>query len=420
MTGVTRRPLAAALVVGLLLAPRSLAACSPAVWWGDAFATAGRVPFIAVATPDTMRAGPGHRWHRGWLDFDDRPVHGQVMWVDRLVSSADPSLAAAVRRAGGRVVVVPRFMSCRSGSWQESARWLDVGMRGLFVARLREPEHWAGGVPTFDLDPAGRRWHGVPYVGAPGFGLRRDGVDDWLRPDELLDVLAVRPTLDELERDPDAAVAGLRHWEAAHPTLAAREPARGVLHVAERMRRDEHAKRRSVSMAGTWRVTVVLPAAPRGDPARTTDTTAFYVRTARRPRSHAGDSSSASGVYVQACAAPTERRLVGMRAWFNCRSPFANGGEGYVAVGDSVWAGADGRRHRAGSFDIVAGDEALLVRRNRLSMAWIDAARTDPRRFLPGTFTEWPDGRVTFDHVWDLPGPRVWRVTAVRVSTRVM
>ena len=408
------------LATALLLAPRAVAACSLDPGWGGAFAWPGYVQFVGVATPDTMRAGRGGNWYRWWLPFGGRSIHGQVVRVERLASSADPALAAAVRRAGGRIVVVPWAHSntCARMRWEWSARWLPDAARGLFVARLRDSEHWAGGVPTVDLSPAGLAYHGIPYVGEPGRARVMGWRTDWLTPDELLDLLAVRATYRDVERDPDAAVAPLRHWAAAHPELAAREPAKAMLASTERMVREEEVARRTLDLAGTWRMTVVLPVVRRAGDPRTADTTTFWVRTARRPE---GESDAGVvGLRARACVARSERRLVGMRPFLRCHGLLGVGAEGSVVVGDDVRTDAAGRRRRAGDFDVIGVGFMARWRRVGAARGRVIPAGVDPGQLRLGTFTEWPDGRATFESFPGPPGAWTGRATAVRVSATTL
>jgi len=239
-----RRPVAALSLAALLLVPRAAAACAMIPFPTSPFRPPGVVYFVGAATPDTMRAGPGRTWHGGWLDRlgltpRDRAIHGQVVRVRRLSPTADPALVAAVRRSGGRVVLVPwaNSTTCARMRWNRSARWLPDTARGLFTAQLRDRRHWAGGIPTFDLSP-----HGEPYDGSPVWSMERVG-QEWLTPNELLDLLALGTTHRDVRRDPDAAVAPLRRWATAHPTLARREPARSILESAEWAWRSERAAR---------------------------------------------------------------------------------------------------------------------------------------------------------------------------------
>lgn len=386
-----------------------------AEWWNP-FAGPGHVGFVGTATPDTMRAGRGRYWYGSWLPFGGRSIHGQVVRVERLSPSADPALAEAVRRSGGRIVVVPWAYSttCQRMRWEGSARWLAPDTRGLFGAWLRDRAHWADGVPTVDLRPGNPAYHGIPYTGEPGQARALVRPAPWLAPEELLGLLAVRPTYEDVSSEPDAAVAPLRRWAAANPTLATHEPAKSILASAERSARRARAARRMFDLAGTWRVTVVLPVMRRAGDPRTADTTTFWVRTARRPDRSEGE---ADGVRARACAALSERRLVGMRPWLNCHGLLGVGGEGSVAVGDGVRTDDAGRRRRAGSFDILGVGFMRRWRRVDGAGGRLLPPGADPGRLRLGTFTEWPDGRATFESFPGPPGASTGRATAVRVST---
>ena len=414
-----RRLLAGALLGALVLAPRMAAACSLASPWSNSTRRPERMNFLGAPTPDTVLAGAGAMppgsgpGHLGPTRAG-RPIHGQVVHVQRLSPTADPALAAAIERAGGRVVLVPWDYGpdCSPLPWGRSARWLADSARGLFAAAPRDPTHWANGIPTFDLTPVF-----VPYTGAPmpEFGARDGG--EWLAPDELFDLLTTLPTQDAVEERLDEAYAPLRAWLAANPGAADREPVREIVRHLEYTLSRLRTRRREVALAGTWRVTVVMPTADGG----TADSTTFYVRTSDRPTGTVGGSNAARGMYVHACAHASAAALAGMREYGGCRGDGTAGAEGYVAVGDSVWTDAEGRRARAGSFDLIAGDEALRRRYDRLSRQRIQSTTgDDPRRFLPGTFTEWPDGRVTFTLDADASGVPVPRVIAERLSTATM
>ena len=399
----------------LLLAPRVTEACASIPFPTSAFRTEGVVSFVGVATPDTARAGPGATWHGGWLDRlgltpRDRAIHGQVVRVRRLPPSAEPALVAAVRGSGGRVVLVPwaNSTTCARMRWDRSARWLPDTAQGLFTARLRDRRHWAGGLPTFDLSP----W-GEPYDGSPVWSMASVR-DRWLTPDELLDLLALGTTYRDVERDPDAAVAPLRRWAAANPVLATREPAKSILASAEYVARDARVSRRTLDLAGTWRVTVVLPVVRRAGDPRTADTTTFWVRTARRPE---GESDAGVvGLRARACVARSERRLAGMRPFLRCHGLLGVGVEGSVVVGDEVRTDAAGRRRRAGDFDVIG--VGFMARRRRVSGAGrrVFPPGVDLGQLRLGTFTEWPDGRATFESFPGPPGASIGRATAVRVS----
>ena len=417
---MTRSLLAGALVGALLLTPRSAAACSLASPWGNSTWRPERVTFLGAPTRDTALAGAGAvpsgvgPGHLGPTPIG-RPVHGQVVRVARLSPTAAPTLAAAIRRAGGRVVLVPWDYGpdCSPIRWGRSARWLPDAARGLFAAVPRDREHWAGGVPTFDVTPVF-----IPYTGRPVDRAGAPAIATELTAEELFELQATLPTEEAVADRLDEAYAPLRRWLAAHPALAAREPVPAIVRDMEYRLSSLRTRRREVTLAGTWRVTVVMP--PDGTGAAGSST--FYVRTSDRPSGPVGGlGRGQQGVYVHACAHAVQASLAGMREFGRCRGDAATGAEGYVAVGDSVWSDAGGRRMRPGSFDVVAGDEALRRRYGQLAMERIRATpESDPRRFLPGTFTEWPDGRVTFESAPGPPGRPSGRVTAVRVSATTL
>ena len=414
------KPLLARALLGVLArAPREAVACSLASPGGSPTRRPERVTFLAAPTPDTVLAGAGAipsgtgPGHLGPTPVG-RPIHGQVVSVERLDSAADPALVAAVRRAGGRVVLVPWDYGpdCSPIPWGRSARWLADSARGLFAAVPRDPVHWAGGVPTFDVTPVF-----IPYTGRPMGRTGAGPAAAWLAPEELFELLATLPTDEEVAERLDDAFAPFREWMAAHPALAEREPVQAIVRGMTYGLSGVRLRRREVTLAGTWRVTVVMPTADGG----TADSTTFYVRTSDRPTSSVGGSNASRGVYVHACAHASEAALAAMREHGGCQADGTVGAEGYVAVGDSAWTDADGRRARAGSFDLIAGDEALRRRYDRLSMRRIQSTTDDdPRRFLPGTFTEWPEGRVIFTLDADASAVAVPRVFAERVSTATM
>jgi hypothetical protein len=115
----------------------------------------GRLEFIGTPLPDTVFAGPGTNTfteapgHFG--PGTARRIYGQRVKIDRLGARARAALPANVRE----VLLVPwdYGADCRTVPWSRSARWLPEAFPGVFAARLRPREHWAGTVPTFDITP---------------------------------------------------------------------------------------------------------------------------------------------------------------------------------------------------------------------------------------------------------------------------
>lgn len=423
------------------VAPRPATACSLVPTTRIPVARPAYVAFTGRATADTVAAGTGgltYTYAPGHFGVSTSAgsVYGQVVRVHRLAPNAPPAIGAAVRRAGGRVVLVPwdYDASCDPVPWARSARWLPDGVGGYFEARLRERAHWVGDVPTLDVFAP----QFTPYTATRvGSGAASPAVTpvtpEVLTPDELLDVRATLPTDRALRGDVDSAYAPLRAWAAAHPALAARAPLRELLQAASARAAYDRFVHRPVPLAGTYRVTVWLADTARTAPGVSVgDSSTFYVRTAAHPSSPAGGMGTWPGMYVLTCATTTEAALPTMRPWGGCAAASGPAAEGYVAVSDTVWTDGPGRRVRGGSIDVVVADAAFAARVRRILDARLgfgpfdDARRRptpdagDPRRFLPGAFTEAADGRVTFAWAYGTTGTPALRVTAERVSAVVL
>jgi hypothetical protein len=256
--------------------PRPAHACSkvflPEIRGDDAF-------FVGTAGTDTLPAGPGTVRLRAGPGSAAR-FFGQTVKVDRLPPSTPAALVEAVRRAGGRVVLVPWAYTpdCRPVRWEGSARWLPAGRRGLYFARPRARAHWAGDVPTLDVfTPEAAPY---PYL----FGRRLPQVDQEtgmraLSPEELLGFYDALPS-GHAATLPGGQLAPLRAWMRRHPDLAARDPARGLIASINRQanyeRETEQARRLEMPLRGTYRFVVRLEDG---------DSVILFGRTAERPRS---------------------------------------------------------------------------------------------------------------------------------------
>lgn len=230
--------------------------------------------FTGTATPDTLLAGPGvvayglGGGHYGRAD--GRPIHGQVIRVDRIGGPAAARLPGDVRE----VVVVPwdYDAACEPLAWGRSARWVPAGNQGLYVASLRAAEHWADGRPTFDLHNPGH----LPYTGTRRIPEMSRGIPIafLLSPDQVFDLYEAAPAAAEIAREKSRALEPLRAWVKAHPEIAARPPAewllQGVLHAVggAELREADHP------ILGTWRFTLRMP----GGSSHT-----FYARTESPP-----------------------------------------------------------------------------------------------------------------------------------------
>ena len=234
----------------------------------------------------------------------------------------------------------------------------------------------------------------------------------WLTPDELLTVRSLLPTAADVSARLDSAFAPIRAWAAANPRLAAREPARTLLERADWEVAEERFRRRPVPLAGTYRVTVWLAGGPHGVNAasRVADSSTFYVRTESHPEGGRGSSQ----MYVYACAAAEEATLPA--ALLACRPNAGLFSTGYLTLADTVSTDAAGLRTVPGSIEVAHGDSAFQQRYRRLRIPPINASG-EPVRALPGSFTEWPDGRVRFAGTFGPDAMPTVRVVAERVST---
>lgn len=192
---------------------------------------------LGTATPDTVLAGPGSvepgtgPGHLG--SGVERPIHGQVIRVERFGGADSTALALAL---GGRnledVVIVPwdYAENCQPASWSRSARWVPVGEAGVYSVYLRSERDWVQGLPTFDAFVAERE----PYpLGIAFRGLHRDPAvpapQSWLTAAEYFELRRAWPDQGLIDQRPAAAAAALDRWEQAHPELAGKYPATELL-----------------------------------------------------------------------------------------------------------------------------------------------------------------------------------------------
>ena len=277
-------PLTAALLVSATVAVSPAFACSKGSFFGPL--SGGYAFFTATATPDTVLAGAGTvtfaAGARGGHFGGDgqRSIHGQLVSADRIGGPAASGLPSGVTQ----VVVVPWDYDpgCRPLPWGRSARFVAPGTRGLYVAELRAQEHWAGGIPTFDLHNPGH----LPYTATTRIvGMGADTtVASLLSPDQVFDFYQALPTRGQVEQERWQALGPLRAWVRAHPDQAERAPAERllwrVLHSLSELDRRETDH----PLLGTWRFTLRVP----GEPART-----FYARTEGHPSTSWGPSRAA-------------------------------------------------------------------------------------------------------------------------------
>lgn len=404
-------------------AGQSLPACSLSAWFGAPTRPVDAL-FIGRALADTVETGPGSIRYTLEQGHFGRPVartiYGQVISVERLSAAVSPALRAQVRAVGDRVVLVPwdYDAGCAPVPWARSAQWVDAGERGVFTARLREREHWVSDIPTFDVSAPQM----VPYPAAIPRGTRTAYVGAALSADELLDFMDSLPTSEEFRRDPPRALARIEGWARAHPELAARFPSRQALDLARARAVREVVLAREVALAGTYRFLMTAG----------NDSAEFFVRTRRTPttvvhhrtreeitRGTSGFPRQPVGVAVLACAAASAETLAQ-----HCASG-RQVHQGYLSIADSVARDVDGREQRGGALDFlntfrrqapVPGLAAMAQQAFELTQA----LPPDQYLFFPGTFTVYPDGRITFEHVIMLDGVPAVRIRGERVSRVVL
>jgi len=362
----------------------------------------GAAVLIARATPDTMHAGPG------LVEFRSRGgrprFNGQVMEVEVAGGRARGRVTA-----GARVVLVPWAYEadCRTVPWTGAARWVEPGVRGLFTAVLRDSAQWVNGLPTFDVhapftNPYPWRSH-----------LARRPSDSALTPEQLFEVLELRPLPGEARSSPHLAFAPLRAWARSHPDLARKEPARQILRMMASLTERAFLDARAPEVAGTWRVAITAP-----DTVRT-----LFLRTMLPPidglphQSYEtfdplADPTPPEGVTLLVGVALREEDLPAACAE---RSP---GSEGYLVVYDGRPAGEgwDGKIE----FDVLnavfKGDTTLaaftdLDQRRMSARSAAGRAMETPARFRRGA-----DGALMVEQRTVLDDGRVLLISGVRLS----
>jgi hypothetical protein len=227
--------------LAMLAGARTAHACSMRAGWSPVMPPRSAF-FLGVATPDTVRAGPGTvksmqgSGHFGPTGRGD--VYGQIVTVTRPGGAAPPSAT--------RAVLVPWDYdpACAPLQWGSSARWIPPGTAGLFSASLRDSVHWADGIPTYDVHYTAPE----PYRGAPTM----------MTPVQVMDLLSRLTVSDKWPAAPEA-FAPVLDWARANPELATRWPATDLLRsTAYERERAELARIRS-PLLGTYRVRLTVP-----------------------------------------------------------------------------------------------------------------------------------------------------------------
>jgi hypothetical protein len=415
------------LLAGLPLAWTALSASEARACSLSGFPTSRSpdgVHFIATATADTLFAGPGAvRYEVAPGHFGapgDRTVYGQVVEVERA--------GGATARVPGRftrAVVVPwdYGADCRPTPWTRSARWVEPGTRGLYVASLRDPAHWVDGIPTFDVhtpdsDPFPQ--HVEPWRLEDEEG----GTLELLTADQTFALMDLLPLRAEEDADPRKAARPLLEWARANPALARRYPATEILHYVRAGAESDMLGEIDPPLAGTYRFTATLAGrAP----------VTFFARTRSAPTTEWDPSPvptqpddpteprRPTGYTMLAAGAPTAESLpvdVGATRRMDR--------EGYFSVLMEPERMADGTQVWRGSIDVE-----LVARQFPADPVIGQFAKDDFERFrerigkeLPeetrARFVLAPDGSVRAEQTTDLGGGRVLTIRAERISRDVI
>jgi hypothetical protein len=379
--------------------------------------------FVGTAGTDTVLAGLGTVRLRDGRGSAAR-VFGQTVVVERLPESAPRALAEAVRRAGGRVVLVPWAYGpdCRPLRWEGSARWLPPRRHGLYFARLRTREHWAGAVPTLDVfTPEAAPY---PYL----FGRALPEVDEQgrraLSPEELMGLYDALPP-GPAAAHADAKLAPLRTWMRRHADLAAREPARGLIagiyRRANRERETERVRRLEMPLRGTYRFVMRLESG---------DSVVLFGRTAERAEVPFWSTSGLGPPEGLALvpAAGYSLRMAVARTPAELPTRFGQqDGRGYALAGFRLLEKSEARgRQRVWRGDLDAVQAASRMIGGRLDAALLRAAgyasgAMDDGQPTPAVFSLSPEGRASVRYavlragrvVLEVHGERVSRQTAI-------
>ncbi|HSM07434.1 MAG TPA: hypothetical protein VLA33_00270 [Gemmatimonadota bacterium] len=177
---------------------------------------------------------------------------GQLADVVRVAGAGAGPVTAATGDDRSIVLVPWGFdEGCRPIGWTGSWSWATPDVEGFYRGRLRTPDDWVGGRPTFDVHAA--VWEGFPD--SPWRHPTSNG-REFLTAPELFDLYDRLPTAEAISIRPYGAVSDLVTWRREAGDLAERYPARTLL--AEAFDIAELARLRTTMLpfAGTYRVQV--------------------------------------------------------------------------------------------------------------------------------------------------------------------
>ncbi len=406
--------LPASLLLAALLtmaSPISLGACSK----GTFVPAQPEFYFIFTALPDTVEAGWSGAVGSGGqpLSGMDHPATDGPRWAQMVrLEQVGGEMAKRLPGEAEHLIVVPWDYAgdCSTLPWQRSARFLEPGERGLMYAALRNPEHWVDGMPTADFhlpysQPFPRHAHVVvrPLM----------SIEDAFRFHHVL------PRQDDVRDDAATALAPLLEWARQNPELASQGPARDMIHRNLDRLTYEEVRGLEVPVAGTYRFVLDL-----GDGAPRT----FYARTRSAPTGPARATLEQGDDYFHELRPPS---YAGYTLWAESASgpellgPARTGQPGgylYVFLGGDPGEGP--ARRIPGAADLRGLARALPDDSDVQALRDFIWERPVFREYLernlePGAdafFLLHPDGTVTFEQTYHLPGGRVVTLQGVRIQ----
>lgn len=378
------------------------------------------VHLIAVATPDTVVAGPGPVQYRKLTPEDSAAViYGQVMRVQR-VGGAD---AGALPRGVDRVVLVP-WMDGGGGRlarWTWGGRWTEHHSPQLYWATLRPREQWVDGMPTLDVPNA--RY--VPYPGRAVVNLPRPhNPSTVLTAEQMFQLLQRLPRAEEEKADWEAAYRPVLEWGREHPELARMYPADAMMSLATLYVRRARLNRIQSPLVGTYRFTVSVDGdAPRTFFARARSVPAAEWNPFARTEEDFNPPADApiSGYSLQLAGAGSEDSLPTMML-----SGDAAERDGYLSLLATPEPGPDGAQLWRG---LVQMD--LIRRQFPGDSVLVEAARAGSRRHMRlfrageppeilATIVLRRDGSVTVEQTTPLDDGRTIVIRGERISRVVI
>ncbi len=217
----------------------------------DAFilGRAGADTVLAGAGAVAFRVASGH-----FGPASNRQIFALAIDVERVVGPAKRLMPKRV----SRVLIVPwdYGADCQPTPYARSARWVAVGVRGMFSASLRPTSEWVGGVPTLDVFTPELEPYPVGQVQQAA--RRRAGADSALTVDDMLELMDNLPDAQAMRRDPERASQSLYAWVRADTVRSRLYPVRQILSWVKYSRQKFLLRKIHHPVIGTYRFTLTM------------------------------------------------------------------------------------------------------------------------------------------------------------------